>query len=157
MYCKQSLENKISEVEEIFKTVIEQKGQLIKKTPVVSYSIDLNEMINFIQINHFKFFEIAVIKTMEIIQKNQELNKILEVESNFFDKINDQIIKIHFLDVKNQEKLDSFMNNLIDNLIIIQQDRNFLASVENLTRMVNKSLLEKILQTKEFNSKKNKI
>lgn len=156
-YSKNILEDRISEVSDIFTNVLAKKGQLLKKKPSIAYSIDVNELIDVVRIKNFNWIENGLTKTLEALQYNIEVNKYLGIESNVFDKGHGTIFTVNFIGVKNEELVDSFMDALINKFIDCENDPDFLASTENMEKMVTHTLLDHELGKKEEKIKKLKL
>ena len=156
-YAKSILEDRFLEIADIFTNVLAKKDVLLKKKPSVAYSIDLNELIDVVRIKSFNWIESGLTKTLEALKYNVEVNKYLGVESNVFDKGHGTTFTVNFIGVKNEELVDSFVDALINKFIDCENDPDFLASTENMERMVAHALLEHELGKKEDKLKKFKL
>jgi hypothetical protein len=156
-YSKNILEDKFSEVADIFTKVLAKKGLILKKKPSLAYTIDSNEIIDIVRIKNFNWIESGLTKTLEALQYNVEVNKYLGIESNVFDKCHGTTFTVNFIGVENEQLLDSFMDALLTKFIDCENDPDFLATAENMEKMVSYTLLEHELGKKEDKVKKLKL
>ena len=151
-YSKSFLAEQFSEVGDVFKDILIKNEVLIKKKPSYTYSIDMNAVIEVVNIKSFTWIESRLKSILDCLQNNKNLNNYLQIENSSFYENNDMTMVIVFVGGDNEQLIDKFMNNLINNYIT-SENKGLKGNAEDMKKIVDFTLLQQQMNDVQVNKK----
>lgn len=154
---KNILFERISELEDMFKPVLEKRGPIIKRNKSISYNLDLNEFVNLMKFKSFSVVSNQVYELLYQLKNNGDFNEYFGVEDSIFDKGSKSNFVIHFLINKNEDFMDSFMESLIMNFINHENSLNSLNEKRDFSKLIRYIFMQENVDEKDTKIKKLKL